>query len=147
MMGGFAIVGPKLVSLFGHHSRPASRHHHRYWYPIRWTMPTSTLLPPPLRTGTRRRVACATAQYYGETLLCQLPSRPKHTGVMLQQSTNTHKCLYRVYYELSHHGGARLFSTLSNPKRVPCIVLQIQRCYLRSTCCAPFFQGYGECCP
>jgi hypothetical protein len=82
-MGGFAIVGPKLVSIFGHHSRPA-----RAVIIIIIGTPYDGLCLPyflPLY-GTRRRVAYATARY-GETLLCQLPSQQKHTGMMLQQST------------------------------------------------------------
>lgn len=54
--------------------------------------------------------------------------------MVLQQST--HKCLYRVYRQVSRHGGARLFSTLSNAERVPCIVLQNLRILAQYLLCS-----------
>lgn len=51
MMGAFAAVGPKLVSLFGHHRGPESHHHRHHQYPIKQSM--AVLFFPPIR-GTLR---------------------------------------------------------------------------------------------
>lgn len=52
-MGVFTAVGPKLVSLFGHHRGPESHHyrHHHHQYSIKQSM--AALSFPPIRGAHR----------------------------------------------------------------------------------------------